>query len=376
MKKNIKRIYIVEAIILIFILLLKFVILENFYQYQKIISAIFWIILLISLIAVGGFPRDKKYLKNSTIKITIIILLIYFLLSYGIGLFTGFTRTIYSHKLIDIIKNITSPLILITVMELVRYLILSKNPNKSQRIILTILLVLFEMISISKYYDFASVEKIFLFISITLLPALARGFLCTYITYNVSFVPSLLINLAINLYIYIVPILPNFGNYISSVIGIVLPYIMYKHIKHELEYKEKYSIYAKKFAFKFATVTTAVLLLILVVLVSGVFNYQIIAIASDSMNPTYNRGDAIIFKKINPEEIEKNDILVFKQNNTFVTHRVVQIYKSGNEYSFVTKGDNNDDIDNKLVHNEDVIGVVKYIVKYIGLPTVWFNEQN
>lgn len=375
MKKNIRRIYILELIMLIYLLIFKFGILEYFYQYSDIINFSFWVILLIFLIITGGFPQDKKYLKSNTIRLVIIMIMLYFIFSYGIGLFTGFARTVYSHKIIDIIKNIASPFMMIVIMELCRYLILKKEPNQIQKIALIVLMVFFDIMVAMHFYNFNSAEKVFLFLSITLLPCVARESLYTYITYNVSFVPTLILRLCIELYVYFVPILPNFGNYFSSVIGVLFPYLVYKQLSKELEYREKYHLYAKSYFKKFAFGTLCGFMIIVITLVSGFFRYQMIAIASDSMNPIYARGDAIIFVKKEPKDVKENDILVFKQDNAYITHRVMKVYQSKDQYSFITKGDNNEEYDKNVVHNEDVIGVVRYIVKYIGFPTVWFNEQ-
>jgi len=44
------------------------------------------------------------------------------------------------------------------------------------------------------------------------------------------------------------------------------------------------------------------------------------------------------------------------------------------EYRFSTKGDANESADNYIVKGRKVIGVVKYKIRYFGLPNVWLNE--
>ena len=115
--------------------------------------------------------------------------------------------------------------------------------------------------------------------------------------------------------------------------------------------------------------------MIIILLVSGIFKYQIVAIASNSMKPIYEKGDAVIIEKKNPNKIKEQDILVFKKNNTYITHRVIEIIKNENNYNFITKGDNNKELDKYKVPENEVIGTVKYIIKYLGFPTIWLNEQ-
>ena len=99
-----------------------------------------------------------------------------------------------------------------------------------------------------------------------------------------------------------------------------------------------------------------------------------IAIASDSMSPSYQRGDAIIFEKSEILSIKVGDILVFKNSKQIVTHRVVKIKEYDNKLYFYTKGDANNSIDAEPVEQENVLGVVRNIIRYIGYPTIMLNE--
>ena len=99
----------------------------------------------------------------------------------------------------------------------------------------------------------------------------------------------------------------------------------------------------------------------------GSFTYQPIAILSNSMNPTFKRGDVVIYKK--EENIIPGNIIVFQYQNQIIVHRVVSI----NEY-YVTKGDANNSIDYIKVQKEDIKGVYQFSLKYLGYPSIWLNE--
>lgn len=111
-----------------------------------------------------------------------------------------------------------------------------------------------------------------------------------------------------------------------------------------------------------------------VVLVSGVFKYQIMAIGSGSMEPIVYRGDAIVFEKYDDELINVNDIIVFRQKGKFITHRVIDIIESSGKIRYITKGDANENQDDYITFDDDIVGIVKFRIKYIGLPTIWFQE--
>ena len=92
------------------------------------------------------------------------------------------------------------------------------------------------------------------------------------------------------------------------------------------------------------------------------------------MEPVYYRGDAVIIEKINAKEVKIGDILVFKVGSGIVTHRVVEISQEDGKMVFRTKGDNNKTEDTFDIDDSDVKGIVKYVVKYLGYPTIMFNE--
>ena len=82
----------------------------------------------------------------------------------------------------------------------------------------------------------------------------------------------------------------------------------------------------------------------------------------------------MLVKKLDAEDVRKDDILVFKKDRVIITHRVVEIEEHGDAFSFTTKGDNNDSADGFQATDEDVVGKVVSVSKYIGFPTVWINE--
>ena len=71
--------------------------------------------------------------------------------------------------------------------------------------------------------------------------------------------------------------------------------------------------------------------------------------------------------------IKIGEILAFKKSNKVITHRIVNIEKN-NKYIIYTKGDANKNIDSWTVNEQEVLGIVKYRIKYLGYPTLWFNE--
>ncbi len=55
-------------------------------------------------------------------------------------------------------------------------------------------------------------------------------------------------------------------------------------------------------------------------------------------------------------------------------HKKYEVRKINNVYQFITKGDANKNIDNGYRKNSDISGIVKFKIKYIGLPTLWLRS--
>lgn len=99
------------------------------------------------------------------------------------------------------------------------------------------------------------------------------------------------------------------------------------------------------------------------------FGYTIFEVASGSMAPTINVGDIVLVKLT--KDINQNDIITYKENNYFITHRVI---KKDND-KIIAKGDYNDSID-KDVNLNDVLGKVIKIIPGIGIwKKVFFNTK-
>ena len=222
-------------------------------------------------------------------------------------------------------------------------------------------------------YNFEDREIVFIFISVVALPVISRELLCSYLSYKVGIIPCILFKAVITLYEYILPIIPSLGNYLFSVYNVLLTYIIYFFSSKSIMYAEKSDKYAAKVSTRVIYFPILAMLIVVVVLISGILRYKLVAIGSNSMVPIYQKGDAIIYRKVKDiDELAIGDIIAFKKSDTIITHRIVNITNSGKVLK--TKGDNNNSVDYFDVNASELLGKVEYKIKYIGYPTIWINE--
>ena len=102
--------------------------------------------------------------------------------------------------------------------------------------------------------------------------------------------------------------------------------------------------------------------------------YGIIVVGSSSMASSINKGDAVIFEAYTEQKLEEGQIIIFRKDNTITVHRIKDIQTLNEDIIFYTQGDNNQQRDDGYRTQEDIIGIVRLRVQYIGWPTIWLNE--
>lgn len=370
-----KKLYVIISTIIILFFVLKLLIINKFFFVLEYFDLVFFFLVFLFFFLFYGKPRNKNYLKKINVRYMIVLLLSYVLIIYLFGFFMGFTKSIYSFNLLTILGNIIPVGLAIFFKEYTRFIVANKSFNHiGPYVLLTIFYISITIFNSYINTDFNNLFQVYNFICLTVLPTFAKEAVSSYITYNISYTPTLIYNLSFAIFPYVVPLYPDLGDYLNSILGIGFPFIIFLTMRKWIKYKDIDNIKLTNSFIKLICMPLIIFTSILVILISGVFSYKLIAIGSDSMNPIYYKGDAIIYKKVDIGKIKKDDILVFEHNNQVITHRVVGIIKKGNRIYFQTKGDNNEDVDAGLISNDMVLGTVRYIVKYVGYPTIWLNE--
>lgn len=91
--------------------------------------------------------------------------------------------------------------------------------------------------------------------------------------------------------------------------------------------------------------------------------YTVFRVITGSMSDTIKPQDIVIVKIT--DDIEINDIITYKKESDFITHRVID----KNEKQIITKGDANTSED-KPITTQDVVGKVVFIINNVQ---IWIN---
>lgn len=351
----------------------------NLELYNEIINPFFWIMICITAVYLSHDSNLRVKGEKDKIQSLLIVLIIYIIVYFLLGLVFGFERTPYSKSLLSILRNLWSFVGIIFFQEIIRESLIKNEKKKTINYILVVVIFSILNISFSNFAShYADLQTGFTYTSSVLIPAILESSILTYLVFIGGAKFAIMYRLFITVPQFVVPIIPDLDWFGTALVGIALPlavyiYMNYVHINRtqRLSKRErsKYNpiVYVPVFVF----------IAVLAGFVIGLFKYQPIAVMSGSMSPTFNRGDAVVIKKLSTQEkskLEVGDVIQFISGTKFVIHRIVDV--TNDEYGnklFITKGDHNNTIDIDKVHLENVKGKVSFVVPYIGYPSVWLS---
>ncbi|MBQ2639341.1 MAG: signal peptidase I [Bacilli bacterium] len=365
--------------LIIYIFLYRLFVLRHFLKYAEFITATFLVILTFFSILFFDYRKNKTNpLKKQVTIITILQIIIFFSISYGLGLFVGFLKNSYSLTFGSILNNIFATIVVIISIELLRYILLNGNSTRKVSLFfITFVLIIFELSINIGISQINSIESLFKLLTTIILPITVKSSVMSYLTLNVGYRPALIYRLVMDLYVFIVPIVPNYGEYLTSMMGILFPFLIYLYSSRTInEYYNGVEYEIQKSAFRIIDIPIISFILILVALVSGAFSYYVIGIATLSMTPKINKGDAVLIHKIkNIKEVKVGDVVVFKFGNRSTVHRLVDIEKVNNKVYYRTKGDANNTNDNINLQAKDIKGKVILRIPAVAYPSIYLNEK-
>ncbi len=365
--------------ITVYIVMTIYLINKNYILYKNIINPIFWGVMLACIIWEKKnnyirFTTNKKYLKYMII-ISCVHILVYFYL----GFILGFSKNPYSHKLIDILKNVIIQIIPVISIEVIRSFIVIRNKkNKFVLVTITILFILVEINYATLFSYNSNMVGLFEYVCEAIFSLIACNMLYTYLSLKGSYALPLTYRLFKESINILLPIIPDVNWLIKDSVPIIssaIVYVLYKYkfTKCERDLRKKEETFFTKTKY-FITIILAITLICFML---GFFKYEPIVILSNSMVPTFSRADVIIYKDLKENELYKipdGSIIIYTIEGQNMVHRVVNVIEENGTVKYQTKGDSNNVVDRNLVDVNQIKGIYVFHVKYIGLPSVWLYE--
>lgn len=380
---NSKKIsYIVLSILILLASLVELTSISIYFQsmYIYVIKPLIWIsILILTLISFdNSFIKNLKYKKIVDFNI-IISTIIYFLIYFSSGYVKGFAHNPYVNNINGLLLNFWSFATVIISKEYVRYFAINnckKNKMLLKGILISILLMLPEINLANAINYFSSGLLVFKYFMQYLMPQLILSLFLSYGSYYSGFLMPLIYRLFPLILELALPMLPRLNWLYLSLISSIVPFFSFILINFQIQ-KETKTLSQKEIQKMRLTnwILPITFLIIIVVFGLGLLPYRPVVIASNSMYPKLKVGDIVFIKDIDILQIKQGDILQYQMDNYTVIHRVEEIkHDKNNKIYFIMKGDNNNNIDLYPIYDYQILGEVKFNIKYLGYPTIWFNR--
>ncbi len=361
------------SIILIIITLLSIV-----FTFEKV-----KVILAISLFFLAIITKvivKKRKVRNSTYKqviwMMLVFALIYLGLYYLLGFHYGFYNSRFRFSTKSLLYNIIPIIVIVISMEYIRSSLIQQEV-KGIDVLTFIGMFIVDMAIYAGIYDLTTLSGFLANLGYVILPSISFNILYNYISYRFYHEPIIVFKLIIMLYMYVIPVIPDVYQFLVNFVRFVYPYIIYvflrkyfsKRMIENIGMSEELSMDNTKF------VVASVIILVFIMFLSNQLKFGMFVVGSSSMNGTLNKGDCLVFEKLGKNDmIKQYDVIAFRKGNTQYIHRVVSIKERMGKTIYITKGDANDTNDDGYITREDIIGIGKVRLRYMGYPTLWVNQ--
>lgn len=342
---------------------------------NKLLKVFLSVILLVFTILLAYYVRKRKVLsinKKQVLMIVSIAAFVFMMGYYLLGIKYAYFKSNFPFNFANLFCYLIPSIILIVSFEFIRYIFISQE-NKLINILTYISSVLLEVIIIAISIKVTDFNKFMDLVGLAILPAIISNVVYQNLCLNYGMYPNIAYRLITSLYLYFIPVVPNVPDSMFALFKLFFPLILLMFIMILFGEKKKIAIEKKK-ATNVAMLLSLVVMLCITVLMSGQFKYAAIVIATDSMTGSINQGDIVVYEQYRNYEIKEEEIIVFKDGESLIVHRVVEIMDVDGEIRYITKGDYNDDVDAGYRLKSDIVGISKMKVPYFGYFTLWLRE--
>lgn len=377
-KKNVKNYGLILGII-IYVAIYFLIIVRQMPNYAAIINGLFiCLVAFLGYILYGFQKYSINDIRKKINKEVIIALVVYFTVINVLGLFTGYLKNSYSLEIISILKHIAVPLISVISLELFRYMYVSSNKDSIPKVMIGTIAIILLDVALNYYNIGSTLLDLFIFISVTILPIIFKNAVLSYLSYHTGYHAGLIYTIPLALYKFFVPVIPDLGNYLTCIVNITLPSMIFMYASRMIsDYLNEKESKLKVVKIMFLDIPLVLFFTIFVGLISGYFSYHLIGVNTSAISPKVDRGDAaMIFKNVDAEDIKKGDVIAYKGEYDYIIDVIADKVVDGNNIKLYIKTEINEGEADTLreISMDEIEGVYKFRIRKIAYPTIWFRE--
>ena len=370
MPRDRKILYNVSALLLAVLLIAMFIPVAS----NKIFAACLVAPLALAVWLICRKRQALSINKREILLLSLIIGSIYVILIRFTGISFGFYKNPYFVSTEVFIGDIFPLTVLIICTEIIRGVLLAQK-DKAVNAISFLFCVFAEVLAFSGFRGIDNYHGFMNMIGFALFPAVSGNIYYQYASKRYGSLPNIALRMITTLYSYFFTSTVDISNALHSFIKTIFPVLMLVLVAALYEKKSRQSKRQKMS--KLSVALTAILFAILVsmvMLVSCQFRFGALVIGSDSMTGEINKGDVVLYKRYDEENIKEGQVIIFTQHENKIVHRVVKIENIAGELRYYTKGDANETLDDGYRTKADIVGLTDMKIAYAGYPTLWLRE--
>lgn len=293
---------------------------------------------------------------------------------FATGMLQGFGKSPYDHSAYGVVSNIFHLGAMLVGMEVSRAWLVNSLFKKRPWLGIGFTALFFTLFafSLGRLGSFEKSIDGIEFAGNIFLPSFFENLLASFLVFLSGPLPAIIYRGVLLIFHWFPPILPDLNWVTQALIGSFLPVFcivllsqVYRMEVQRIRSREKES--------PVGWVVASVISVLMIWFSVGVFSVYPNVIISGSMLPKIDIGDVVVVKSIEPEEVELDDVIQFREieQDVRINHRVIDIQEDERGLPlFITKGDNNDSPDSEPVIAEQVMGKVIHIVPRVGWVTI------
>lgn len=347
-------------------------------QISRLLIALCWLGLVL---IIWRLPRPRvagRLRLQGFLRILALLCGVFYLLIMAAGGFIeGFGKSPYVFTPLAVLINLFWLALSIMGTELARsYLINGLSSRKPHLLIILVSTIFFLWdVSLSKMLTLKTLQQIVNFAGTTLMPGISENLFVSYLAYLGGAAPAIIYRIVVEGFQWFSPRLPNLSWVSKTLLGCTTPFICLLLVQYLYQdaARESERSPAKKEGYGEWLIVSTLSILIIWFSV-GIFPIYPSVIATGSMEPLIRPGDITILKKVKDLEIREGDVIHFRKDKVFITHRVVEVLDPQAKV-YKTKGDNNEAVDSEPVSKQQIKGKLLYVIPKAGWPTLWLRSQ-
>lgn len=210
-------------------------------------------------------------------------------------------------------------------------------------------------------------------------PKLSQSVILSYLGFYGGPLAAILYTWVLEIFHWISPILSSLNWLAEGAVGVLIPIgcVIFLTGKYESK-KKKFIAEKNQMRGAIGWSVTAAFSISLLWFIVGVFPIVPSVIATGSMEPLIYPGDVILLHQMRTEDqvrsLTSGDVIQFSRDNVRITHRIIEVIDDGiGNIKFRTKGDNNSVEDSRLVHPNDVTGILVKVIPKVGYPSLFLK---